>query len=391
MITPIYFKNNLLLPGIRFGDGIETPYELFLHNPKNFHYTEEELYAFCYNDTYGSITGPDLTQDAINIVNRLYYSQPKFAFEPSHGLAKLYHQNTVFLDALCSYLQQKAQNNTVRVAELFFGAKLSSWNYIAKKIPKITIELHAYDLHKIELLDSIPDNLHVTSYAFDSTKSLELKPSTLYDIIIVTYGFDSIWTHDDIHYFISATNKLYTYSYRVKLSPNWNQFDRYYKDLISHSFPSIKLTPELFTHLIIERTAIPTKTELPYSIEHYKDNQSHTFTIPGGFIHAIPILKNYLANEGEIVIGEVGKYTDTQNITIRSAEPTGIGALYHVDDYTIAWKHLREQSNTTVKSYSLSDFANTMLTAGWEEYFTLSEVKAIYNASNNFLARIQFK
>lgn len=326
--------------------------------------------------------------DALNAVNAAYYSTPEVAFAPESRIANVYAANrplNVALGMLMADCVSPARSN-LRIKELSCGGYPQQWRHrmlglASEGIQRAHITLS--DFAEVPV-SAAP---RISGVTFDAEKySLfdDMPPLSWlkqYDAMLITYGFDSVWQPEDTH-FVRNGDTWYQTLYRVKVA-DWHPR---YDDLLlalrnGKALPDAH--PSDFDGIVVERILRKVDPWQHRYNFHLVGHDQQRFNFPGGLIkRVVNAFQSQLDQRGVFISCDSG-YFGQELPYCRDAGLSGIGARYHMDDYTIAKEVLEAEYGLRVRLLTLPELAERYLPSGWQAYAMPEEVEGLADNRTN--------
>lgn len=163
-----------------------------------------------------------------------------------------------------------------------------------------------------------------------------------YDILFTTYGFDSVWHHDDCIY-EKIGGKWYLVQFRLRVDPQSIHFDRLIEAL-RKGFSHESVSLDDFRHIGIEIVAKEIDIQkMKYGkiiAETYADYEFMLINFPGGLIDRVEqAFERQLQPNGMFMIGDVVNYPlegEKLDPNMNYFNTTGRVGKYKVEDYFLA-------------------------------------------------------
>lgn len=318
---------------------------------------------------------------AVNAVNKLFYSSVEGDVYDT-GLAKIYIDSSAVFAAFGDFLIGRAESEKLRVKQLSAGTKaLNMWKRIGKMLPEdLEVDLEVTDFEKPvfgpgEMMDLRDKGVNVGADSYNFFDEFEeLSEDERFDVMMVTYGFDSVWAEND-GFYEKCDGRWMEVKYRVLVNG-----EKDVRELMQQSLEvgesEVKLCKEWFEGVeiderreLIDIETVPFGKELD---EYYRGMQNVRCSVPGTMITRVEeAFERQLKGDGVFVIGDV-VVPDKKvagNFRRSSVCRSGVGARYKVDDYGFA-KWFLEKKGYGVDLVRLDDFV-----AGYRELDSEFDVK----------------
>jgi hypothetical protein len=306
-------------------------------------------------DTTGAVT-TDFNVKALNSLNSLYYSSCEQAFHKHSDLANLYVKNRMTQYTLLHTVLKNTQAQDIKIKEINAGATFSRWQHFASFLPKersmdVTIADLDEDIIQIEkIMQADLSRMKFKAERYDMREDFPtLGEKDKLDVMLVTYGFDSVWLDEDVMY-MKHKEKWYQILYRVKVTSEANEQEELVQ-LLRRGFSEHPLTLAVFDDVVVETVAVPVEVDkLLFKkeiLELYGTYEEARIVVPGTLVRRVKeAFETQLKQDGVFIIGEVATYpkkTDEKiEFTILDYHTTGKVAKYKVEDLYLAERILRD-------------------------------------------------
>jgi hypothetical protein len=297
----------------------------------------------------------EFTATALNSINSLYYSSCSHAFDKKSSLATFFVKNRMAQYVLLQTILARVSSKAISIKEICCGAVYSRWQHFEKflpndrKIQAILADLSA-DIIPQERIDRL--NLRNIDFAYEAYDLREgfTKRDQKLDVILVTYGFDSVWLEDDAMY-VKRNGEWYQIKYRVKVLPNAEAAKKLV-ELLRQGYSDEPLALEAFDSVVIE--TIAEKVDIhavqygEYIHKLYGSYAEARTSVPGAIITRVEeAFATQLKDDGIFVIGEVATYPvksdEEVELTIVDYNTTGKVGKYKVEDFYLAEAILKDK------------------------------------------------
>lgn len=143
------------------------------------------------------------SNDALNKINSLFYSSIDEAFGSS-GLADFFIKIEPIQIAIARKIEELIPKTIIRVKELGSGKDLTRWEIISKQKSKRKWDVILSDFSEKSLPDlrkiKKSENFRFSTEKLDLLAPFKrLKTKDKVDVMLITYGFDSVWFPEDAH------------------------------------------------------------------------------------------------------------------------------------------------------------------------------------------------
>jgi hypothetical protein len=299
--------------------------------------------------------GRAFTPDAINELNAAYYTSPE-AFNEENGLATFFvggeEINTAFANCIATLIPKER----IRMKELSTGGR-SRWNYFSDAVERMTDERGSVQFAVTltdHTTDTLPaDNTLPTNDQFQFSRGVYslfddfeyLEPADRFDVLLATYGFDSIWLPGDHHYH-RQEGKWYQAVYRVAV-PDWHpdfesseSFRNGAQPLNDAPLTDLKDLPIEVAWRLVDLETDPNTSYLTS-----REDGFCSINIPAGIVRRVEqAFQTQLQDDGIFIIGETASYHPRLSHSAGSGiGRSGLVARYKVDDLWYAQQALEEK------------------------------------------------
>jgi len=249
----------------------------------------------------------------LNYINNLFYSSCHQAFTFSR-LANYLTNDPSVQRALFFYISDLIPKKHIKLKELFCGSRPDRWQIITQLTTKSIwdVTLTDFSPNSLPNLKQLPNNSNFKFttglYNIFSTPK-KLDEEKRYDIILTTYGFDSVWLSED-HYYKKVLWKWYKAEYVFPLNLPYNFPQPYSYDKLPTSLNySIK---ELESFIPIVKYKAINIEKQPYGnfiLNYYNYFPIMSLNVPGGLINKVKeFFKNQITKDGYMIIIDVATY-----------------------------------------------------------------------------------
>jgi len=303
--------------------------------------------------------------NAINKYNSLFYTKVTDPFE-SGDVANFFTVIEPVQVALAKTIESLVNNKTIRVKELGVGTGIVRWGIIpAQTTKKWEVVLTDFDKN---VLPDISRLSRFENFTFSTKVQNLIKPFTdlgddkKYDVLLTTYGFDSIWFPQDCHY-EKINGNWWKANYSLEVDPNILKKKR----LAIADFKDIIISKKL-TEVSIDKEKFGKEIK-----KYYQHKKSVKINFPGGLIKKITESFDFqIADKGLFISGDMAVGTkagktgvDSPNgkrFAMRDFETSGKVAKFKIEDYGLA-KIILEKRGFRVTLATVEDFVKR---AGYE-------------------------
>ncbi len=292
----------------------------------------------------------EFNETALNSINSLYYSSCNHAFDKKSDLATLYVKNRMVQYAILHEILHLVKSKAIRIKEICCGGVYTRWQHFEKYLPRDR-KIHAIlsdftmDIHPKSKINALNlDGITFGFDAYDMRKSFEtLSEDEKVDLMLVTYGFDSVWDKSDAMY-VKERGQWYQIKYRVKVSPtakNPEQLLQYLRD----GYCKDGLDLDVFDNIVVETIAVPIDLDKvqygEFVKKAYGDYEDARVSMPGLLVERVKeAFEKQIKKNGYFMIGEVATYPlkerEKIELTIADYNTTGRVGKYKVEDFYVA-------------------------------------------------------
>lgn len=180
--------------------------------------------------------------------------------------------------------------------------------------------------------------------AYDMRKPFEtLDEQDKVDLMLVTYGFDSVWDESDAMY-VKDHGEWHQIKYRVKVSPTAKNTDRLI-EYLRNGYCAEGLSLDAFDDVIVETIAVPVDLDKVqyggFVKKAYGGYEEARVSMPGLLVQRVKeAFEKQIKKNGYFIIGEVATYPIKEGekieLTIADYNTTGRVAKYKVEDFYVA-------------------------------------------------------
>lgn len=316
------------------------------------------------------------TNDALNKINSLFYSSVDKPFENT-GLADFFVKIEPIQIALAKKIEELIPKTTIRIKELGSGKNTSRWEIISKSDSKRKWDVILSDFSTNTLPDIIrikrSKNFRFSTEKFDLLRPFKsLTEEEKVDVILTTYGFDSIWFAEDVH-LEKIKNVWYRAKYKISPLENAREIADFQEIKIERKLEKVNLKNFEFGEHISE---------------YYSHKNNVIVNFPGGLIKKVSeAFKTQIAPGGVFIIGDMAVNNrqgriikDSPNgdpVYMKDFKTSGKVAKFKVEDYGLA-KIILETKGFNVELESVEDFIKN---SGYEIPLEVKDhfVMVIYN------------
>lgn len=315
---------------------------------------------------------PEFSSDAMNAINASYYAS-SIAFDPSARLATMFVTNQPVNIALGSLMARNidGRKSRLRIKELASGTKTSHWTHIAQGLQSNGVEHMELTLTDFtmqspsfgaDLANQFTDVKTETYSLLDEMPALPEKDR--YNILITTYGFDSVWQAEDLC-LTRVNDQWYKNVYRVKVA-DWTPRKHELLEALRQEKPLPDAEVSDYNCIAVETAMIPIDVlDMPYA-QYLQKSVRSRINFPGGLIkRVINAYETQLKEDGICIIGDTANFGFDKDSPYGSGESdrrvSGVAARYKVEDYVFAKQILESEYGLTVDLISLSELLTKYL------------------------------
>lgn len=316
--------------------------------------SRQELLSICLADT-SRTPNPRFTATAINRLNQMTFPADFNTID----LAGYFVGNDAVQRALAQTIESAASNGRIRVKELATGQR-SRWERIlghARPDTRFDIELTDFSTGVLpsdaELATIDVERASVSRREYSLLKQFEKLPqSERFDVLLTTYGFDSIWFAQDRRY-VKINNAWYQSKFRVRVHD------------AAQGLPTALRSPRKYEvdpvglqGAYVEEMLVPVDiTKVPYGREvasRYAGIETAGVNVPGGLIARVEeAFDRQLKPGGAFIIGDVALTTEdvpqrAEGFYVPAFRVSGVVAKYKQEDYGLAAQVLRAKGFTVL-------------------------------------------
>lgn len=326
---------------------------------------------------------PRFSTDAMNAINTSYYTSA-VAFDPTSRLATMFVRNRPINEAFGALIARAAGTSTVRVKEIASGNNTEHWKYVMQGLAAngvTAVELTLTDFFVPAIAPSlVSEQLHVHAERYSLLDELPSLPQQArFDAILATYGFDSIWSPEDLA-LTRMGSQWYKTMYRVKVAdwaPRRKALLRAMRQRIALPRAKAHEYDGIFLETVMEPIAL---SALPYA--HYIAESKKTFlNYPGSLVRRIVhAFETQLNEAGVVVIGEVGAFGQQgdRHLLASDQRVSGVAARFRMIDYMLTKRILESEHNLRVSLLSLGELSEQYLPKDWAQACSDVERRHIY-------------
>ncbi|MFV1917661.1 MAG: hypothetical protein ACC618_04250, partial [Patescibacteria group bacterium] len=325
--------------------------------------------------------------DALNKINSLFYSSVDSAFKNT-GLADFFVKIEPIQIALAKKIEELIPKTTIRIKELGSGKDTTRWEIISKqKSPrpvgpqarrgkrKWDVILSDFSANTLPDLSRIKrsENIRFSTEKLDLLVPFKrLTEKEKVDVILTTYGFDSVWFAEDAH-LEKIKNVWYRAKYKISPLENVREITDFQKIKIERKLEKVNLKNFEFGEHISE---------------YYSNKTNVILNFPGGLIEKTKeAFEKQITKDGVFIIGDMAVdnrqgriIKDSPNgdpVYMKDFKTSGKVAKFKVEDYGLA-KIILETKGFNVELESVEDFIKN---SGYEIPLEVKDhfVMVIYN------------
>jgi hypothetical protein len=341
--------------------------------------SQSELLKIALADTEGAVEG-NFTSNALNVVNASYFASP-IAFTPEAGLASAFVTNRPLNRMVGEAIIHAVDKPVILIKELSSGSHRGQWDIRSqagggRKFMDVIITDFVEPLIEDNSFSRSP-NLFLTSgkqNLFDEFERLD--PARRFDVLLSTYGFDSVWLPEDLQ-LVRIGDVWYQYKYRVKVD-EWHPRRTELQNAIRVGRPLENARVEdykgIFVEHAVEQVDLSTHPFRSYLEQLANDSEGENILFPGGFIRTVlDAFATQLHDDGIFIVADTTQSNMGRHPQLPSYE-SGIAAQFKVDDYRLAKEILEKEYGFEVEFLMLNEAADKYLERGWEREATEGEV-----------------
>ncbi len=293
-------------------------------------------------------TSPSFTQDALNALNRAYYTH-RYAFR---DVSYNFFTGRNFQTVLSNEIERLNLGTDLRIKELSNGPAIR-WEHL--RYPLLYGNTHViltdFDISLLptdeQLVRKRLDPQHFSREVYSLTDVMPTLPTEeRVDLMLITYGFDSIWLPQDIRY-VKNGDTWYQTLYRLNIPENL-AFEEQEQiravlrgEVDSNSIP-LRLLAAVEIEESLEEVDMTTRSFGQQILNRYGHLETAAINVPGGLIQrVIEAFDNQIAEGGAFIIGDTAVddqrgYSANTNSPAKSYLKLPEGAIYRQDDYGLA-------------------------------------------------------
>ncbi|MBU0570264.1 hypothetical protein KKB40_05845, partial [Patescibacteria group bacterium] len=252
------------------------------------------------------------SDNAINSINSLFYSNCNEAFGKS-GLADFFVKIEPVQFALAKKIEKLIPKTSVKIKELGAGTSLARWRVICDLKSERNWWVILTDFSKNSLPNlknyKIPKNFQFSAEQYNLLEPyMPLAKKDKVDIILTTYGFDSVWFAEDAHY-EKRGDKWFKAKYALVVDEGCSR-KKFLTKVLKTGFSSKNLELKDFLHISIKKKLMTVdikKVSYGKIIAKYCSHKSKiAINFPGGLIKkAIDAFETQIAEGGAFIIGDM--------------------------------------------------------------------------------------
>lgn len=309
---------------------------------------------------------PEFSSDAINAINTSYYASG-IAFDPSARLATMFATNQPINIALGSLMTRSmgGHKGRLRIKELASSTKTSHWTHIAQGLQSngvkhMELTLTDFIMQSPSLGAGLANQFtDVSTETYSLLDDMPMLPEEdRYNILITTYGFDSVWQAEDLC-LTRVNDQWYKNVYRVKVA-DWAPRKRELLEALRQGKALPDAAVSNYDCIAVETAMMPVDvSDMPYGQYIHKRGRSR-INFPGGLIkRVINAYETQLQKNGICIIGDTANFGFDTNSPYGPGDSdrrvSGVAARYKVEDYVLAKQILESEHGLTVDLISLSE------------------------------------
>ncbi|MDQ3099411.1 MAG: hypothetical protein M3Q44_06720 [bacterium] len=292
----------------------------------------------------------DFSATALNAINSLYYSSCDHAFDKKSDLATLYVKNRMVQYSMLHEILHLIKAKEMTIKEICCGGVYTRWQHFDKYLPR-NRKIHAIlsdftmDIHPKDKINSL--NLDGITFGFDAYDMrkpfAKLDESDKVDLMLVTYGFDSVWNEGDAMY-VKEGGEWHQIKYRVRVSPTAKDPEKLI-GYLRQGYCAEGLPLDDFDDVVVETIAVPVDLDKvqygEFVKKAYGEYDEARVSMPGLLVERVrEAFEKQIKKNGYFMIGEVATYPlkegEKIELTIADYNTTGRVGKYKVEDFYVA-------------------------------------------------------
>jgi hypothetical protein len=357
--------------------------------------SEEDLYILALQNMEG-LFNPDFSFDALNDLNQIYFAL-KGSFSSAVGLSVILNNNLAINASIARVIDYHfpLTRKTVKIKELAYGQRENRWNVVGANVGHRNFDVTLTDFHElIELPSEVTaPNIKISHGLYNFLEDFEMvELEDKFDLILTTYGFDSIWQEGDIRY-VKYHDQWYRSSLRLRVLDWHRKKDRLIQSLLTgvpYEGMEVMDLEGIFIEEAVEKIDLSLEPFGEYIAAEFSSFQNVKVNFPGGLIQTVDdAFKKQLLQDGVFLIGDVAVFEESdRDSALKAYGISGTVARFKVEDYLLAKKILEKAYNYKVEIYSLDRFVSTYLGPDWENNFDEIEISNVKNTKSNCFMKV---
>lgn len=304
----------------------------------------------------------------LNTINYLFYSHCPAAFDNS-GPANFFVRIAPIQIALKNKIEATIKRDTIYLKELASGASFDRWQTI-QELPtnkKWEIMLTDFSQNSLPVVKSLKSDSYSFKTKIENLNSplQDIKQGKKYDVVLTTYGFDSVWLPEDVHYEKKKGDWFKSkYFLQVKNIRLRDKIDGVLKGSRSSAFEISELS-SLKVKKVLQKINILDEPFGDMISKYYAKKENIKINFPGGMIQKTKeAFDKQIEGKGLFIIGDLA-VSDRSGYTKRLSLENGLAmedylevgkvAKCKVEDYGLA-KKILEIEGFRVEIINLMDF-----------------------------------
>lgn len=300
----------------------------------------EEEAATLYDELMGDVDS--FREDALNAYNDWFYHHK---YSPNlEVLHNTFTENEVMVAAIGNCITEHKEYE-MRVKIIMAGSSSAGMmSVIALQHPGIHFCTELSDFFDISLHQEMVSNLRISVKNENILEGLELISSeNRFDVMISTYGFDSVWMKGDAHYGC-VEGDWYRSVYRLHKVEETSGDGKSPYVIETICLPIEDILTEQYGHFISKA---------------YGGKRDVAFNFPSGLITCVQkAFENQLHDEGVFVVGDIAHDYISETVIARGYEFLESGAMYKIEEYGLAVAVLQDLG-FNAQLYSAKEFMST--------------------------------
>lgn len=276
----------------------------------------------------------------LNFINRLFYTSCPEAFTSS-GLADFLVTTPQIQEAIRLEIESLVPTSKISLFELCSGARPDRWQHFSSSTTQRFWDVTLSDISASALPPPNSSPQHPNFSFRQKIQSLfDPLPNSNYDVILTSYGFDSVWLPQDVHY-MKFGNVWYKVITEINVPSNFPTAPH------PKDFSQITITEQ---HITVDILSEPFGSEIN---SYYSAIPQIEFNLPGGLIQIVTsAFSNNLSPRGIFISLDIAASTPAKISPIY--QRSGRVAMFKKDDYGFA-KYVLSRRGFIVSLQNLSD------------------------------------